>query len=257
MTPLVDTHCHLLAGLDDGPRTLDEAVEMCRIAWEDGTRVIAATAHMNEQWPDVTPQRIRAATDELAARLEEIDLPLTVYPCAEVTVSPELAERWADGELLSVSDRGVYLLIELPAGVLVDLCSLMRRLAEAGILPILAHPERQSELLYEPGLIEQLIDLGCIVQVSSGSIAKPRSRADARMLKQWVRRGIVHLIGSDGHSPRSRAPRMAEAYGRIVRWAGAGVADRICGVNGFAALEGLPLEAPQPRPPRTGWFCRS
>ena len=257
MIALADTHCHLLAGLDDGPRTLDEAVAMCRIAWEEGTRVIAATAHINEQWPDVTPERIRTATKELTARLEDIDLPLTVYPCAEVTVSPELGDLWIRGELLSVSDRGVYLLIELPAGVFLDLCELVRRLADVGIRPILAHPERQSELLYETGLIEQLIDLGCLVQVSSDSIADPRSREDAWMLRHWVRRGIVHLVGSDGHSPRSRAPRMAEAYRRIAQWAGARVADRICGINGYAILEGLPFEAPKPEPQKKGWFCRS
>lgn len=253
MIPLADTHCHLLAGLDDGPRTLDEAVEMCRIAWEEGTRVIAATAHMNEQWPGVTPERIRTATKELAARLEDIDLPLTVYPCAEVTVSPELGDSWVRGELLSVSGRGVYLLIELPAGVFLDLCELVRRLGEVGIRPILAHPERQPELLYETGLIEQLIDLGCLVQVSSNSITDPDSREDAQMLKHWVRRGIVHLVGSDGHSARSRAPRMAEAYRRVAQWAGADVADRICGTNGFAVLEGLSLEAPKPEPLKKGW----
>ena len=257
MSPLADTHCHLLAGLDDGPRTLDEAVQMCRIAYEEGTRVIAATAHMNEQWPEVTPERIRAATKELAARLEEINLPLTVYPCAEVTISPDLGDLWVRGELLSVSDRGVYLLMELPTGVFLDLCDLVRRLKEAGIRPILAHPERQAELLHETGLIEQLIELGCLMQVSSSSITNPPSRRDLRMLKHWVRRGIVHLVGSDGHSPRSRAPRMAEAHRRIALWAGAAVADRICGTNGFAVLEGLSFRAPRPKPPKKGWFSRS
>ena len=72
MIPLVDTHCHLLAGLDDGPRTMDDAVRMCRIAWEDGIRAVAATAHLSELWPEVTPARIRAAVDGLRAALKAI-----------------------------------------------------------------------------------------------------------------------------------------------------------------------------------------
>ena len=59
MLPLVDLHCHLLAGLDDGPRTLEAALEMCAIASADGVRLMAATAHQNPRWRDVTPERIR------------------------------------------------------------------------------------------------------------------------------------------------------------------------------------------------------
>ena len=257
MIPLADTHCHLLAGLDDGPRTMDEAVQMCRIAYDEGTRVIAATAHINDQWPEVTPERIRAATRKLAARLEDINLPLTVYPCAEVTISPDMADRLERGELLSVSDYGVYLLMELPAGVFLNLCDLIQQLQESGIRPILAHPERQARLLHDPGLIEELIELGCLVQVTASSITRPSSRKDTQMLKHWVQRGIVHLVGSDGHSPRSRAPRMVEAHRRITHWAGATVADQICGTNGYAVLEGLSFHVPKPEPAKKSWFSFS
>lgn len=256
MIPLVDTHCHLLAGLDDGPRTVDEAVEMCRIAWEGGIRIVAATAHLGERWPDVTPSRIRTATRQLASRLKEIDLPLTVHPCAEVAVRPDLQAAWEQGELLSVSDRGAYLLLELPASSFVDLRHTICHFTKLGVRPILAHPERHPELLYDTGVAQQLIELGCLVQVSSDGVTDPPRREDSRMLKRWVRQGMIHLVGSDGHSPRSRQPRMAEAYRQIARWAGTGAANRICITNGLAVLQGLPLRAPKPGPPKKGWFGR-
>src|SRR4029077_1340873 len=130
----------------------------------------------------------------LARMLREADVALTVFPCAEVMVHPEEESSWRHGGLLSVADRGKYLLLEMPHELFVDLRTLIRDFRELGIHPILAHPERQPELLHEPGWIEQLIQAGCLVQVSSGSVTDPPNREDARALKDWFKRGIVHLM---------------------------------------------------------------
>lgn len=254
MIPLVDTHCHLLPGVDDGPRTLEEAVEMCRLAWEDGIRVVAATAHMNEQRPEVTPERIREATRQMTRCAHAAGAPLTLYPCAEVMIRPELETLWVQGQLLGMAGGNRYLLIELPEGLFFELRQLLTRLSDLGVHPILAHPERHLDLLHQPAQMERLIRLGCLVQVSSDSIADPLSAANARMLRRWVEGGFVHLVGSDAHSALRRAPRLAAAHARIVEWAGPGVADRLCSLNGLIVLEGLPLRVPEPRLPRKRWF---
>ena len=257
MSPLTDIHCHLLAGLDDGPRTMDEAVEMCRMAWNEGTRVIAATAHMGEQWPDVTADRIRTAAGRLIAELGEIGLPLAVFSVAEITVQPDLDHLWKRGELLSVADRDTYLMIEMPPGLFIDLRDTVGRLRALRVRPILAHPERHPELLYEEGVVEELISMGCLMQVSANSIADSTCRKQLGALERWTRRGIVHLIGSDGHSPKSRPPRIARAYRCIAQWAGTSTADRICSTNGLTVLQGLPLGVPEPEPTeKTRWFFR-
>src|SRR5581483_6286232 len=128
MLPLADLHCHLLAGLDDGPRAEDDALAMCRLAYAEGTRLVAATAHQNERWPAVTPAVIRRATERLAGSLRAAGVPLTVFPCAEVMVRPDIEEAWRRGDLLSVADRGQYLLVEMPDGLFVDLRETVRRL---------------------------------------------------------------------------------------------------------------------------------
>jgi protein-tyrosine phosphatase len=254
MIPLVDTHCHLLAGLDDGPRTAEEALEMCRLAYADGTRLIASLAHQNAHWPAVTPERIRAATRQLAERLQQFGLPLAVVPCAEVMLVPELESAWKQGALLSVADRGQYLLLEMPHGLMVDLRAIALRLRPLGVRPILAHAERYPELLHDPGLVEQWIAAGCLIQGSARGVTDASDRKSARALKDWFERGIVHLLGSDGHSPGRRPPVMAEAYHRIARWAGIATADRVCSTNGTAVLYGLPLQLPEPRPRSSRWF---
>jgi protein-tyrosine phosphatase len=242
-------HCHLLAGVDDGPRTEAEALEMCRIAFAEGVRMAAATAHQNERWKAVTPERIRTATEQLAGSLRQADLPLIVMPCAEVMAHPDLETTWRNGGLLTVANRGEYLLLEMPHGLFVDLGDTVKTLREAGVRPILAHPERQPEFLHDTGRIERLIRMGCLVQVSSHSVTDPPSGSDARALKSWFKRGIVHVLGSDGHSVNRRPPRMAGAYKRIAQWVGNQVADRVCSTTGMAILQGLPVRVPEPEPP--------
>jgi protein-tyrosine phosphatase len=229
---------------------------MCRIACEEGTGLAAATAHQNERWPEVTPDRIRQAAALLSRRLNESAIPLTVFPCAEVMVHPEIEKAWLAGEHLSVGDRGQYLLIELPHSLFLDLSSLTKSLRRAGVRPILAHCERSEELLHEAGLVDQLIGAGCLVQVSSSSVTDPPTRRDEKALKSWFKRGVVHFLGSDGHSPSGRPPRMAEAYRKIRGWAGDAVADRVCSTNGLAVLQGLPLRIQMPEPKSAGWLSK-
>ncbi len=255
MIPLVDMHCHLLAGLDDGPRTLEDALEMCAMAHREGVRLMAAGAHQNERWANVTPQVIRDATLQLENALRENRLAMTVFPCGEVMAQPETLEHWTAGKLLSVADRKQYLLLEMPHGVFVDLLPLVKRLREGGVRSILAHPEREAEFLHESGTIEALIDAGCLVQVSSSNVTDPKTATDERALKDWFRRGIVHVLGSDGHSPRRRPPLLAAAYRKVAEWIGAAQADRIASANGLAVVHGLPLRIPRPAPRRnTSWW---
>jgi protein-tyrosine phosphatase len=253
MIPLVDMHCHLLAGLDDGPRSKEEAVAMCRMAYEEGVRMVAATAHQNKYWDSVTPDRIRQATQQLAQSLRTAGIPLLVFPCAEVMVHADLEASWRNGRLLSVADRREYLLLEMPHDLCVDLRATVHRLRQLGVRPILAHPERHEELLHERGRVEELIRAGCLVQVSSASITDPPCARDRRALRSWFKRGIVHLLGSDGHSPTRRPPQLAAAYRQIARWVGALAADRIGSTLGMAVLQSLPLRIPQPDTRRIAW----
>jgi protein-tyrosine phosphatase len=217
---------------------------------------MAAGAHQNERWKDVTPERIRTATLALENALRVRGSLMKVFACAEVMAQPETVEHWRAGRLLSVADRCQYLLLEMPRGVFVDLLPTVKQLRQGGIRAILAHPEREPEYLHESDLIEAMIEAGCLVQVSGASITDPKSAADRRALQSWFRRGIVHVLGSDGHSPRRRPPLLAAAYQQVTRWVGPGQADRIASANGLAVVHGLPLRVPRPRARRAAswWF---
>lgn len=253
MLPLVDTHCHLHAGLDDGPSDMEGALEMCRIAAHDGVRVVAATAHQNPRWPDATPERIRSSTQELQVGLNQARIPLDVVACGEVMVCPELLDDWIAGRLVSVADLGRYLLIEMPHGVFLDIRDLVAELVAAGVRPILAHPERCPELWCDPETMVELIRRGCLMQVCADSILSPDKHVH-RQLRQWLARGWVHLVASDGHSVAARRPELSAAFDCITRWTNPAVAERLCSTNGMTVLEGLPLVVPQPITPKRRWF---
>jgi protein-tyrosine phosphatase len=253
--PLADAHVHLLAGLDDGPRTLEEALEMCRIASRDGIRLATALAHQNDRYAAVTPAAIRSSAGELSRALLNEGVDLSVAPAAEVMARPDLVEAWQSGSLMSMGDHGKFLLVEMPHQLFVDLRAVISRLREIGLRVILAHPERTPELLHDGGRIEAFIDLGCLVQISAKSLLEPSDRAAERAVRDWIRRGVVHLLGSDGHSPRRRPPLLAAAVETIRRWAGAAAADRIGSTNGQLVLRGLPLRVAPPLQATRRWWA--
>lgn len=256
MIPLADIHCHLLAGLDDGPQTDDEALEMCRMAHADGTRLIAAGAHQNEDYPANTAARIRESAERLGRLLREHGIAISTFPSAEICLHPDMEAAWERGELLSVADRRQHLLVEMPHAAFVDIRELSERFRRRGVRLILAHPERNAELLHCEGAIEDVIRAGCLVQVSAQSVTRPKDRRDERALRRWLTSGLVHFLGSDGHSPRRRRPTMADAYQQIIQWAGTRVADRVCSTNGQAIAMGLPATESPPPSPRTSWLGR-
>lgn len=256
MSALVDMHVHLLAGLDDGPKTMDEALAMGRLLVAEGAQHSVALAHQNEEWPLVTPERIRVAAAAFAEALRAAEIPLEVFPTSEVMAHPELVAGWTSGQLMSVADRGQWLLVELPHNLFIDLRPIVRDLRALGVRVIVAHAERTPEMLHRAGVIEELIHLGCLVQVSSGSVTSPGMARDQKALKEWFKRGVVHLLGSDGHSPRRRAPQLAAAATMIRRWVGAARADEICRDNGLAVLRGAAPSIAPPLPPTRSWFAR-
>jgi protein-tyrosine phosphatase len=256
MIPLVDTHVHLFAGRDDGPATADEAVAMCRMLVAEGARSAAALAHQNKTYPDNTPDALRAACTKLAEVLKKEQIPLTVYPTAEVMAASDLVDQWTAGQLLSVADQKQFLLVEQPHGIFLDLRPLAQALRPHRVRIIVAHAERYQELLYDPAGVEELIRLGCLIQVTSGGLARSGSGAAEAALKDWVRRGMVHLLGSDGHGLDRRQPRLRDGHRMIARWTDEQTADRIGGIWGAAVMQGRPVNPPPPRPKQKSWFAK-
>jgi protein-tyrosine phosphatase len=254
MLPSADTHVHLLAGLDDGPRDADEARAMARMLVAEGCRFATALAHQNHHFPDNTADRLKAAAADLAAQLAAHKIPLTVYPSAEVMLGPDTLAEWRASKLLSLGGHGKHLLVEMPHEAFLDVRPLAAEFRATGVRLVVAHAERYSELLHDPGLTEAVIDAGCLIQVTAGELADPPSAADGRALKDWATRGVIHLLGSDGHRLGGREPRMRAGVEALAKWAGRAAADRIAGIWGAAVLQGNAVNPPRPVARPRSWF---
>ncbi len=229
---------------------------MCRMLIEEGARHATALAHQNESYPENHADRLRFAANELVAELKVRRLPLSIYPTGEVMLRPTIVDDWQKGELLSVGDRKQWLLVEMPHGLFVDVLPIAAAFRPLGIRLIIAHAERYSQLLNDPGLTARWIEAGCLIQVTAKALAEPWDAEMEKSLKQWVTGGFVHLLGSDGHGIERRRPLLAEGFQRLKQWVGQQSAERIASLWGVAVLQGLPVRVPSPQVTQRSWFTR-
>lgn len=236
---MIDLHVHILPGLDDGAKSIEEALAMAQGACDDGISAVVATPHMITGLYPNTREMILSAVEHLRGLLQDNEIPLKIFPGAEYRLEPELPERLAGGELLTLNDTGRYLLIELPAD-LIPSCTgrVIYELLLQGAVPIIVHPERNAGFVKEPFLLGDLISRGALAQVTADSLTGrfgSRAAATARVL---LEHGCAHFIASDAHSPRSRAPALRAAVREASRLIGENKAQELVIKNPHHTLKG-------------------
>lgn len=237
---MIDTHCHILPGLDDGARDMETALEMARIAYQDGIRAMIATPHVDAATCLPNPETIRARTAELNEALAREGIAMTIHAGAEHALSGDLVEQVRAGELLTMADRGTHLLVELPFGGYPSFVSeVFFSLQLAGVTPVLAHPERAAAGRTDPALIRGLAGRGALVQLNLDSLLGRDGRIVLMVATSLVRDGLAHMVASDAHDTRARPPRLSPAR-RALRRLGGDAAFRALTVTGPARLLGEP-----------------
>src|SRR3954452_12235064 len=168
---MIDLHCHILPGLDDGPANMDFSLAMARKAVESNIQIVVATPHIRADYEGITAERIGAATIELNERIEDDGLPLRVIAGAEVAI-PKL-EELSDDELTLLSlGSGGYVLLESPyGGTPVDVEAAVDDIERRGHSTILAHPERCPLFHADIERLVGLVDRGVLCSITSASLA--------------------------------------------------------------------------------------
>jgi protein-tyrosine phosphatase len=252
---LIDIHCHLLPGLDDGPPTLGESLRLCEMLAAQGVITVVATPHVGGRRFHVKADRVRAGVDALRSACRERSIPLRILPGCDAQLQPDLLRMFDAGEVLTLGDEGGYLLLELPSEALPSIEGLAAELAERGATPILTHPERNPEFVRRPDRLAQLVSCGCLVQVTDGSFLGRFGYSARRTAESFLEEGLVHAVASDAHSTEGRrAPCLDRARAYVAGLAGEDVACAlfletprriVCGEPLiFRAEPVLPAEAP-------------
>ncbi|MEM7313714.1 MAG: CpsB/CapC family capsule biosynthesis tyrosine phosphatase [Planctomycetota bacterium] len=240
--PFVDIHCHLVPGIDDGAKTWDDTLAMARMAVEDGTRTIIVTPHQLGNFSHNDGDLIRQRTAQVQQVLNDHKIPLQVLPGGDVRIEDGMVRKIGEGSVMSLGDHRLHVLLELPHELYFPIEPVLAKLETAGMQGILSHPERNAGILTNPGLLPGLVDQGCLMQVTCGSLVGTFGPASQRLAESMLNDGLVHFLASDGHSPKSRRPRMGRAYRRATELAGSAIADEICCHNPALVAAGRYVE---------------
>jgi protein-tyrosine phosphatase len=255
---VIDLHCHILPGLDDGPSNLDWSLAMARAAVEAGTQMMVATPHIRADF-DVDPDEIEPRVDMLNDRLEREHLPLRILPGAEVgwASAPDL-----DDDVLAKLSLGAgrHILLESPYGRKpVDLEARIADLSERGYHTILAHPERCPLFQRDIERLAKIVEDGALCSITAGSMTGRFGEPVKRFTVEILRRGLVHDVASDAHDHLHRPPGLTAGF-RALEEELPGISR---GTPWFtvtapvAILAGNALPArPEIQPPRTGGLRR-
>lgn len=247
VSTLIDLHTHILPGLDDGVRTEAEAVAAARQALAAGVCCLVATPHVIPGVYDHAQEVILDRVAGLQAVLTAAEIPVQVLPGAEYYLEPELPGKLDRGELLTLNDQGRHVLVELPAAeVPAYVDEVVFALLTRGVVPVLAHPERNMELAAHPDRLYRLVQRGVLVQITAGSLAGLLGRSARAAAELFVRRRWVHFVASDGHGPGGRLAAMGEVESRLGRLVGSEEAQLLLNDHPGCVLEGRRVEAREP-----------
>ncbi len=254
---LTDIHCHLLPGIDDGARNWDDTLAMARLAAEDGIATIVATPHQLGSWSDNRGDEIRRLVREANERLASERISVKVLAGGEIRIEPGLIDLLVTGELVTLGDHRRHVLLELPHELYIPLDGLMHELSARRIALVLAHPERNEGLLRQPDLAVDLVDAGCLMQLTAGSLCGTMGPHVEEMAQWMIAEGLVHVVSTDAHSPRTRRPLLGRAYERICELADVETADDLCSRNPAKIAAGRSVNAGRrvlQRRRRTSWW---
>ncbi len=218
---MIDIHCHILPGIDDGPSDIEESIEMARIAANDGIKKIVASPHIKDTLHPVN--KIKESAGKLNNRLSELKIPVEILIGADVSLV--IKPSHINGYTINNTR---YLLIEFPHSHLPkNAKGILFNLKIANYIPIITHPERNPSVIANPGLLIELKEYNTLVQITAGSLTGDFGTDKKECAIYLLNMGLVDFIATDAHSPHYRRPVLSE---------GLSVAEKIIGRNNALIL---------------------
>ncbi len=209
---LIDIHCHILPGLDDGAAALEDAIEMARIAVDDGIEIAAATPHAFNGISDVTHETRDRAIQEFRSCLAKEGIPLEILPGSDCHINEHLLPTLKTSPAYSLNETGRAFLLEWPTQLIpAGFQEFLFEAQIAGLKCVLTHPERHPEVQENPKIIGDMINGGLYVQIGAHGLMGLFGDETQHTAEKLLSEGWVHVIASDAHDPKIRKPILSEA----------------------------------------------
>lgn len=253
----IDIHCHVLPGVDDGVRTMEEAIELIRTEATGGTRTFVATPHVIDRRDYDRLGLFAERLAELRTAIVEAEIEAEVALGAEVYPTEHVVKGLEAGLPLTLANRGRHMLVDLPQGALPqDFDRLLFEIQARGVTPILAHPERAAPFQENLDRLPPYLERGIALQVNAGSLAGRYGPRAARSAREILRRRWAHFLASDSHRPHAH-PVLGPCAEGLRRELGDAYVALLTSESGQCVLSGSALPA-RPTVPteRRGWLGR-
>lgn len=202
---MIDLHTHVLPGIDDGPATISESLDMLAGSVESGVLALAATPHVRDDYP-TTAAVMEQLVDALRVEAKANAIALEIMPGGEIALDRIAVTPTAELRRFGLAGNPRYLLIEFPYyGWPPTLAEQLADLRSAGFTVVLAHPERNAEVQAGPGRLEPLVESGALVQLTSASLSGALGRGCRIAAFRLLELGLAHMVASDAHARDGRA----------------------------------------------------
>lgn len=245
---MIDLHCHLLPGLDDGSKNMATSLQLARAAVANGVEYALLTPHhMNGVYVNHRSDVI-TKTQEFQAALQEHNIELTVFAGQEVRINGDLLTAINQHDILFADDGDCYLMLEFPDDdVPAFTADMVYQLQQLSITPVIVHPERNTMIMQHPELLLALLKKGCLSQITASSYVGTFGEKVASFTRQLLAAGQGYVFASDAHALPGRKYEMREAFDQLQQEFGAEMAQRFAD-NAKAIINGdaVPMNQMQP-----------
>jgi protein-tyrosine phosphatase len=256
---VIDLHTHILPGIDDGARDLDESIEMCRIAANDGIKTIVATPHTGNGLYLINREHVLSEVALLNQKLAEFSIPVNILPGTDVHIGTyfDVNEMLEHGEAITVTDNNCYMMVEFSQNFIAsNFNELLFKLKSRGITPIFTHPERNIIIQEDMDVLFDWIEKGGLVQLTAMSLTGYFGRSIKRFSEELLTSNLVHFIASDAHSTTGRPPVLSTARDVAASLIGADLAFKLVDEYPSDIINGRAIVVPEPVPKKPGFFSR-
>ena len=242
MKGFTDLHTHILPGVDDGAEDMSQALRLLRAAWDNGTRTVLLTPHYRGKYKKNTPEDLQAAASWLREMVTQ-ELPgMTLYLGQEIAYETDAPDAMHEGRVLSLNGSQ-YVLLEFRSNALrSQIITGVSETVRCGFVPIVAHVERYDIARKEPNLVEELLDMGALLQLNADSVMGVNGFGIKRFCHKLLQEEKVHFVASDAHDLQCRPPLLRESFLHIHKKYGQAYAARLFYENAQAVIENRNIE---------------